>query len=624
MKECAKPKRLKCFCYEIFLNGATTETDWQKFLQDIAQYLGRLNNWRVRVQLEYNIIHYYIISPKSLPLSLAGSNFLLKPTEPFQTMPAAIHGIFMNNWQDDLANLINHLAKRNLEFRALDLNFIASKQSLHGFGSVIASTRNEVVISKRLLLFAPAKLLSIDFTQNANLNFKKTPKYLKLDKALGVLSRKSEQTLLEVDTFPYQPNNAFLSTQKFDFDKHSLILGGSGVGKSKLIALLIQDIAKHHSDQYKIVIIDPHDNIKNDLLNLPQTKIINFQSLEESIDLFKGTTTDLTASVELTLDLFQLLLNNYNGRLERVLRFSSYLLIANHNLSFLSLRQLLTDSEYRNQLVSQMSERVPTSITQFFLTDYNEIRNQSYGEAIAPIIAFIDEMQIVPVFSQKAQLTTLQKIIDENFLSIFSLNRLNLGNKVTQTIAGLLMQQLFLLAQDSSFKQHLLVIVDEMAAIENPIMARFLSELRKYHASLILSGQYFEQVSENLRASILANVANYYIFRVSKTDASLITQSLEMKIVGSESQDDAVELLTHLKDRECITRISRQGEVLPAFRAKTMPCETVGEIAAETHTVIKTKADTTNASPPTFDFTLDEVDLAQIMQSNSTSRKKLK
>ena len=92
------------------------------------------------------------------------------------------------------------------------------------------------------------------------------------------------------------------------------------------------------------------------------------------------------------------------------------------------------------------------------------------------------------------------------------------------------MQQLFTIVREKEIDEHIIFVIDEVATIENSILSRLLSEARKYNLSLVLIGQYFNQISDNLRNSIFANVINYYIFRVSKLDANILVDSLNMKI----------------------------------------------------------------------------------------------
>ena len=141
---------------------------------------------------------------------------------------------------------------------------------------------------------------------------------------------------------------------------------------------------------------------------------------------------------------------------------------------------------------------------------------------------------------------------------------------MTKTIAGLIMQQLLMLIQSYSFSEHIIFVIDEVAVVENPILSRFLSEARKYNLSLVLAGQYFNQISDNLKMAIFANVVNYYIFRVSRLDANILVDNFNMKIPLDDSKEQKVKLLTELNNRECIVRIDSKGILLPAFKARTL------------------------------------------------------
>lgn len=63
-----------------------------------------------------------------------------------------------------------------------------------------------------------------------------------------------------------------------------------------------------------------------------------------------------------------------------------------------------------------------------------------------PILILIDKLSFIPIFSKESA-DELETTIKNNFLTCFSLNRMYLGDKATRLIVGLIIQQLFLLAQ---------------------------------------------------------------------------------------------------------------------------------------------------------------------------------
>ena len=664
---------MKSWTYEVFLGGGDLDaTKWREFLSTVADYLGLFASWKIILQLDATTLHYYLESPKPLPLSFGLADFLLKELKSTKDLaklqtpstPIRAKSPYLNLQNETCLHLVRKLQKSGASFENLTLNFRTCKKLLTGSAHITYSTLSEPKSSKtlktsgvqnpsgvselldeaqfrtrRLALFNPTNLLAVNFSKTKNYTFKKFPKYLKIEKVLKLLNKTENNSLFEIDTFPYYKINAFLRHDSYDFAKHSLVLGSSGSGKSKFLASFIDKIYRTAPDQYKIVVIDPHDALKNDCVGIESKNIINFQSPRESIDLFQTNSDDINVGVELMLTLFRSLMgNDYNSELERVLRYASFLLMTAGDFSFLRLRELLTDVEYRNKIIEQFKNQVPISVTRFFLADFNELRTRAYATAVAPIIVFIDEMQMVPVFNDETSASNLASQIQNNFLTIFSLSRPRLGNKVTQTIAGLLLQQLFLFAQKSLIGQHLIVIIDEVATIENPILSRFLSELRKYKTSVVLAGQYFGQFSEELRSAIFANTSNYYIFRVSKSDAELLAHNLSISLAGSDKTEDKQALLTGLKSRECFVQVSRGDETYPGCKGRTLDFTPPELPAREPATTMPSAAgqDLPRAQSPSrpkepvlqldqtkqFSFSFDaSVSATDVLHAASTSRK---
>ena len=407
-------------------------------------------------------------------------------------------------------------------------------------------------------------------------------------------------------------------------------VGSSGTGKSKFISSLIAKISNvsDYNQKYKVVIIDPHAALKNDIGGLDNTSILDFKTLENSIDLLSKSTEDNVTSTELLMSLFTSLMGDlFNSKLERVLRHSIHLLLIQDSLNFNNLRKLILDMNYRNGLLKDTKYDIPSSITDFFFSDFNELKTRSYPEAIAPIIAFIDEMQLLPAFNFEGKQDTLKNTISQNFLTVFSLDQTKIGEKITKTISGLVMQQLLQLVQSRSFDEHIIFLIDEVAVVENDIIKRFLSEARKYNLSLILAGQYFNQISDGLQKAIFANVINYYIFRISRQDALVLENNIQMEVGVRNSYMIRMKLLTELNNRECIVRVSKNGIILPAFKAKTidftpMPPKIMNQILRTN--LIKKEIENKNFNFTKKEFNLGEtISLSNLMASQSSSRKRV-
>lgn len=127
------------------------------------------------------------------------------------------------------------------------------------------------------------------------------------------------------------------------------------------------------------------------------------------------------------------------------------------------------------------------------------------------------------------------------------------------------MTGLFNLMQKSIIQEHIIFIIDEVAVVQNPIIKRFLSESRKYNLSLILSGQYFNQIDDDIQKAIFSNVVNYYTFRVSRDDAIILSRNMLMELAVHDSHFAKVKMLSELANRECVVRVSRFRKSYSSF-----------------------------------------------------------
>lgn len=588
--------------FELYLMKDVFEAaDWQKMLLAFAQYIGFLKSYKLVVLVENSTVRYFIGLNKdvgSLSSNLEG--VVLRPVAAEQVAvpekAAAERFVQYVSGGSLLDMREKYQVKRSKEldltvFTIRAVNIEKAHVTAHFYFKDLAGTYS---VARRTLLNLPSNLLQINFVINTKYLRRQQPKYLDIQKSMHVMQRESLGAVFEVDTFPYLPKNYYLPLQSYDFDKHSLIVGASGSGKSKLIGLIVERLAAAQALQsaYRVIVIDPHASLENDLRGIPQSTVVNFKNQQESAELFAGTGTDITAATELTSTLFKsLLADQHNSKVERVLRFSLFVLMTGQVMALDNLKRFLTDIEYRNQLLQHVNGYVPENILRFFATDYNELRTQSYNEAILPIVALVDEMQLQPSLAQHGDnVRSLAKLINENFLTVFSLNKVSMGEKVVKTVAGLLMQQIFLLAQAGTFQQKTILIIDEVSVVQNPAIAAILAEARKYNLFIFLTQQYFGQIEKNLQEAIFANVSNYYVFRVSEEDARALEGNLTIEIPkeilfeekdkGGKESDIRVRMLTSLNVRECLLRLSSAGQLLPCIKARTVDVASAGSSQA--------------------------------------------
>ena len=604
---------------ELFLTKKhVTNNEWQTFFDVVSKYNGLLSNFKIILCFSENKINYYVETKCSLPSVINGlPSFILRETE--IEIPKENKSIFyhaeLNSNIIDIKNKLEISNKGHLKYAVITIKRKLNKLK---YKTKLVMEKNDTLVGYNLIFNVPSTILSIDFNENYNLVYKSAPKYLDINKCINVLNNNHVSSLVKVDTFPYLQGSYYLDLNNYNFAVHSAIFGSSGSGKSKFISLLINNLYKNPEfiNNYRVVVIDPHASLEKEIGGIGYT--VDFKSKKNSINLFKNNSEDSVVSVELMLDLFKGLMgSNYNSKLERVLRHSFYLLLSSQTFNFTNLRKVILDLDYRSELLMQQKRVLPQSIIDFFQTEFSELKNKSYGEAISPIIAFIDEMEIIPVFNNDNVDDTLDKIINDNFLNIISLDRTKLGDSVTKTISGLVMQQLFTMLQKYTFDRHIIFVIDEVAVVENPILIKFLSEARKYSCSCVLAGQYFNQISEELKDSIFANVMNYYIFSVCRIDAAHLIKSISMKIPLNDTEEQKIKILTDLKNRECILRINQSGTLLPAFKGTTNDFESVPRIIGENEDEKVSDANKLKS----IKFNIGNVSMRSLLEASSSSRK---
>ena len=613
-----------CSISEIYLaNSFIPKNEWARLIDVISRNNGFLSGWSIIITDEDNQIRYFIKTKHILPITINNlKSFIFAPISKIKLQEPNSNFAHLSSLKSssNIIDLINYCEIKNkgilkyleIDFLKLNKNKIISKTNFY------LKNNNNVIKKYNAFLAIPVNILSVDFQSNRRYFYKKCPSYLYINKTLQSLNTSPTNALLLANTFPYSKKSFYLNLDNFNFDKHSVIIGSSGCGKSKFASLLIKNLSENFRQNYKVVLIDPHASLENDIGGIG--KVIDFSSRSEAIDLFLNE-SDAITSTELNIDLLKsLIADQYNSKLERVLRHSIFLLLAAKSFNFENLRKTILDLEYRNYLIEQHKETLPISTIEFFLNDFNELKSKSYNEAISPVISFIDEMEMIPIFNSKPSAVNLEDTIKNNFLTLFSIDKTRFGNKITKTIAGLIMQQLFGIIQKRRIKEHIILIIDEVSIIENPILSKYLSESRKFNLSLILIGQYFDQISESLKKAIFANVANYFIFRVSRLDASLLVDSFNMKLLPDDSKEAKIKLLTSLNDRECIARIYSYKTLLPAFKGTTLDFESIPKIKEFITSMKCHSHDMANLGRPKTNFSLQSnIKLEDILMSNSTS-----
>ena len=567
--------------FELFIqNEKLLAPDWQRFVENITEYDKKPT---LEVVFDINTVEFYLYTHKDL--SLLGTKlegFLLKPTDKQLTMGGdalykkmwfklSSHKTIVECREMEEINKGRQIQKIIIQFHQILFT------KIYEVKIYLKNKKGDGYYSSYFSLTNPLYIFEFDFKKNSKLKRKSAPLFLRIDEAAKLFTPIKKEAFLEVFGFPQFSSPIFFPLKNFELNKHTLTVGQTGVGKSKFIELFVKEIVRCGlSDEYRIIIIDPHATLYPQFLNAPSK--INLDFIRSSCELFPAFSEPKIAT-ELTILLFKTLLKDqFNAKMERVLKYVVYILFLKNNMTLYNLKKFLIVLEFRKGILEGLAEEYDY-LVHFFETEFVELQTKFYEVAIMPILVLIDELNFIPAFS-RASPNTLESILAHNFLTCFSLNRIFLGEKATRLIAGLIIQQVFLIAQRKLINRKIILIIDEVSIVENESLISILSEARKFNLSLFLSQQYLTQISPDLLRGILSNVYHYFVFKVSDEDARILTKNLQMKfpdeILTKEkekglSEDDLKrDVLVNLNPRECLIRIFFRLKFYPCFKGKTM------------------------------------------------------
>jgi DNA helicase HerA-like ATPase len=574
------------YTYEILINSSKlTADDWDSMVRVIMT--GTKVGYPVLLQLyfDHSIVTYYLISkvdlsPLNGQLGIFSIKLSSKPVNDYKESKRSLFLLF--NSKHSIHQIAEDIKiKKNKTLVRLDLKIVK------GFAGIKTSIRlqfrdrlSNSHYSAKVKGF-PSHILEVDYGLNTKLNKNASPNYLNIQKSLSLLVSEPYQALFEIDGFPYLPRNYYLPITSFEFDKHSLVVGQSGSGKSKYLELFIKQLKYHpSSDYYKVIVIDPHASLVNEFVSFADKRVVDFRT--NSTEVFTST-GDINTATELSFALLlDLMGQKGNSRLERLLRYSLFVLYSANQMNFAHLRRFLDQLDYRKEVLLSVSGILPASVMMFFDTDFFELKSKHFSETIEPIIALVDEMALIPGMNDIGSQSLLQTI-NSNFLTIFSLSKSSMGDKAVRTIGGTLMGAVFQIAQSNALGKKIILVIDEVSVLQSPTIAAILSEARKFGMSIILAQQYLSQVDQTVRDSIFANVYNYIAFKVSEDDAKLLTGNIAMDIPpeiiakSKEAQINSDDLqksfYTDQNTRDCILRLYSRGIFHTAIKAKTINIE---------------------------------------------------
>lgn len=367
----------------------------------------------------------------------------------------------------------------------------------------------------------------------------------------------------------------------FDEDRrrHFYAVGKTGMGKSTLLEnMILQDIY----NGFGVCFLDPHgDSVEYILDRIPEERkkdVVYFNPADTErpfgfnmLEMKHGEEPFLVASGMMAV-FNRLWEGMWSSRMEYILNNTLLALLETPGNTLLGVVRLLTDNDYRNEVVKKLNDPM---VKNFWVKEFASFNDRYRTEAIAPVLnkigQFFSTDLIRNILGQQESTFDLRDIMDNQKIFLVNLSKGRLGEANSNMIGSFLVTKLQLSAMSrvdipEEQRKDFYVYVDEFQNFTTDSFASILSEARKYKLNLTLAHQYISQLTEtgNLRIknAIFGNVGTMVAFRCGAEDAEFLEKEFAPSFTGEQ--------LISLNKTQIAMKMTIQGRVTPAFAANTL------------------------------------------------------
>jgi len=395
------------------------------------------------------------------------------------------------------------------------------------------------------------------------------PIYGKVDaKECSFFGRTNYEAALEEKKFIF-------GIKRADRRRHLYLVGKSGVGKSKLMELIVrQDIAHGHG----VCLIDPHGDFIEDVLAfIPKERIKDVVVIDPSdtkypVSFNPLSNIDPELKHQVTQGLLEVLEKqfgaNWTPRLEHVFRFTTLALLDYPEATMRGMISMLTDRNYRQKVIDYIEDDM---VKRFWAVEFADWSEKFDTEAIIPLVnklsQFLSNPLLRNIFGQKENKVDLEKIMNEKKILLISLSRGKLGQENSSFFGSMFITKLYQAGMArASIKEEdrkdFYLYVDEFQNLVTTTFENLFAESRKYGLCITVAHQYMAQLLPQVLATVLGNIGTMATFRIGGDDA--VKMAVEMTPVF-QAED-----MINLGIQEFYIKMTIDGETFDPFSAETL------------------------------------------------------
>jgi len=376
-------------------------------------------------------------------------------------------------------------------------------------------------------------------------------------------------------TTNYHNNFDDFGIKRADRRRHLYVVGKSGSGKSKLLELLIKEDMEAGKG---VGVLDPHGDLVDNVMKfVPKDRIkdviyfdpadldypISFNPMENVAEEQKMQVT--IGFIQIFKKLFG---SNWTDRLEHVLRYTVLALLDSPNTTVLSILKMLTDKNYRQNIVSRIQDNV---VKNFWVSEFAGWSEKFDAEAITPLLnkvgQFVSTNMIRNIIGQPDNKFDIRNVMDNKKILLMKVSKGLLGEENSGLLGAMIVTKVYQAAMSRADipedeRENFYFYVDEFQNFATDTFAEILSEARKYSLNLTIAHQYMGQLSSFVKKTVFGNVGSVISFRVGADDATALAE--EYNPIFKERD------IINLGVREFYCKMSIDGEIREAFSAKTL------------------------------------------------------
>ena len=363
--------------------------------------------------------------------------------------------------------------------------------------------------------------------------------------------------------------------KRVDRRRHLYIVGKSGVGKSKLLELLVrQDISCGHG----LCFIDPHgDEFKNILDFIPEERIGDV-CIVDPTDMDYPASFNPLANVDpafkfiLTQGLIEVFEKqfgaNWTPRLEHVFRFTCLALLDYPHATMRGMISMLTDRNYRHKVVEYITDDM---VKRFFAIEFADWSEKFDTDAIIPLVnklgQFLSDPLLRNIFGQKENKIDIGELMNQKKIILINISKGRLGEENSSFLGSIFLTKIKQAGMEraalpESARTDFYLYVDEFQNVVTQTFENILSEARKYALNLTIAHQFVGQIIPRVHQAVLGNCGSIITFRIGGEDA------VKMKPEFAPLFD--VKDMINLAIKEFYIKMTIDGESYDPFSAETL------------------------------------------------------